>query len=287
MSMNEKVIVQYWDREKNKAVTVTKDTPLPTTGGGSIPDGSIGTDQLADNAVTTEKLSSDAKAPFSGHADEAGAVDWQNVSNKPGEFPPDAHTHPIAQVDGLQDALSEYVKKSGDTLTGPIIFSDPNNRSKIILTKYPDGTGHNNAPTTLDLNSVYLHLGGTEYASNSYRLIGFGYRKSEDQSHASVVAGSQEIDTTGADMGDFIIGTRNSTSDVAPDVIFRVTHDGQIVAEKGDYTPASDKALANKKYVDGVVTSKLAEIDPIADPANATAEDIANAFNSLLAALKG
>lgn len=247
--MYEKVLVQYWDQSKGEngeAVTVTPETPLPTKGSGGPPSDSVGTDQLEDGAVTTEKL---------------------------------------AQV--VIDLINQNVKKTGDTLTGPIVFADPNNRSKIILTKYPDGTGHNNAPTTLDLNSVYFHLGGTEYATNSYRLIGFGYRHHGDTNHASVVAGSQEINTDGNDMGDFIVGTRNSTSDVAPVIVFRVTHDGQIVAEQADYTPSSDKALTNKKYVDGYVASKLASIDPIADPSAATVEDVANAFNSLLEALKG
>lgn len=178
------------------------------------------------------------------------------------------------------------VNKSGDTMTGPIVFADPNNRSKLILTKYPDGTGHSNAPTTFDLNSVYLHLGGTEYAPNSYRLLGFGFRHHEDTSHAAAVVGYQEIDTNGNDMGDIIAATRNSTTDVAPTIHLRVKHDGQVELEQENYIPASDKAIPNKKYVDGLVPSKLSAVDPIADPSTATAEDIANAFNALLNALK-
>lgn len=179
------------------------------------------------------------------------------------------------------DSINDKVKKAGDTMTGPIAFADPNNRSKLILAKYLGGTGHNNAPTTLDLNSVYLHLGGAEYNTNSYRLIGFGYRRHEDSSHAAVVAGYQEINAAADDMGDFIVGTRNSTSDVAPVIVFRVTHDGQIVAEQADYVPTSDKALTNKKYVDDFVASKLASLEPIADPSTATIEDVANAYNAL------
>lgn len=232
MSMNEKVIVQYWDREKNKAVTVTKDTPLPTTGGGSIPDGSIGTDQLADNAVTTEKLSSDAKAPFAGHADEAGAVDWQNVSNKPSQFPPDAHTHPIAQVDGLQDALSEYVKKSGDTMSGALKF----------------GSETVDEPTDL---SRHIDLYGGTY---------------------------------GISITSYTMNFLTATTSEATKYAFRHGDDviGLIQVNISD-----PKSLTTKEYVDGVVPALLADVEPIADPSTATAEDIANAFNSLLAALKG
>lgn len=32
-------------------------------------------------------------------------VSWDDVQDKPADFPPSPHTHPIAQVDGLQDAL--------------------------------------------------------------------------------------------------------------------------------------------------------------------------------------
>lgn len=34
-----------------------------------------------------------------------GEVSWDDVQGKPTSFPPSSHTHPIAQVDGLQDAL--------------------------------------------------------------------------------------------------------------------------------------------------------------------------------------
>lgn len=35
-----------------------------------------------------------------------GPVDWDNVQNKPGEFPPSAHTHEISEVAGLEEWLS-------------------------------------------------------------------------------------------------------------------------------------------------------------------------------------
>ncbi|RBP89393.1 head fiber protein [Cytobacillus firmus] len=146
------------------------------------------------------------------------------------------------------------VNKAGDTMTGPLVFADPNNRSKVILTKFPTGTGHNNAPTTFDLDSVYLHLGGTEYNTNSYRLIGFGYRHSEDSSHAAGVMGYQETSGSGSDMGRLIFGTRNSTNDIAPTIRMTIETDGQVLLETG-YVPATDDAVANKKYVDNAAAN--------------------------------
>lgn len=209
--------------------SITDKLPVSISGGeigsGDIPDGLVTTEKLANGAVTTEKIGD-------------GAVTDSKLADP-------------------------KISKSGDTVEGQLVFADPHNRSKIILTKYPDGTGHDDAPTSLDLNSVYLHLGGTEYAQNSYRLIGFGYRAREDQSHAAVVAGYQEINTNDQDMGDFIVGTRNSTSDVAPIIILRVTHDGQIEAEQEDYVPTSDKALTNKKYVDDQLSNYTPDWDDI------------------------
>ena len=42
---------------------------------------------------------------------DAGVSDWADIENKPTEFPPSAHTHEIAEVTGLQDALDN----AGDT----------------------------------------------------------------------------------------------------------------------------------------------------------------------------
>lgn len=177
------------------------------------------------------------------------------------------------------------VSQSGDTMTGQLRIVIDNDESRVILAKYLSGSGHSNAPTTLDLDSVYLHLGGHEYASDSYRLIGFGYRREEDSSHAAVVAGYQEKSTHSHDMGDFIVGTRDSTSDVAPSIRFRITHDGKILAEDASYTPTEDNSLANKKYVDDHIPDKLSGIMNV-DTVNPTVEDVANKINEILTALK-
>lgn len=180
---------------------------------------------------------------------------------------------------------NQKINKNGDTVTGQLVFADPQNRSKIILTKYPDGVGHNNAPTTLDLNSVYLHIGGTEFNTNSYRLIGFGYRRHEDSSHAAGVMGYQEINADKDDMGDLIFATRNSTSDIAPTIHLRIKHDGQVELEQADYSPVSDKAVVNKKYVDDQLDTKLSASQAEAQ-SDSNGTDLTADFNALLAKLR-
>lgn len=215
------------------------------------------------------------------------------------------------------------VNKAGDTMMGPLDIIVNSNGRKMTLAKTQAQSGNNTAPTTIDLNSTYLLVGGTEYNTNSYRLIGFGYHRHGEKSHSPAVIGYQEINAGKDDMGDVIIATRNSTSDVAPSIHLRVKHDGQVEIEQADYVPASDKAVPNKKYVDGktyaassitsgtfdveripelpqtkiigltdalagnVQKTALATIDPIADPTTATTEDIANKINEILTALKG
>lgn len=230
-----KEVMQYYDRAQKKYVTVTPETPLPTT---AIPmANSVGEEQLKDGAVTDAKL-----------------------------------------------AIPK-VNRAGDTMTGPLIFADPTNRSKIILAKHPTGS-HNDAPTTFDLSSVYLHLGGVEYNANSYRLIGFGYRRHEDTSHAAAVIGYQETSSSAEDKGRLLFATRDVTTDTAPTIRMTIETNGQVLLESG-YVPGSDNAVSNKKYVDEYVKNKVASLQPIADPATATPEDIATAYNALLAALKG
>lgn len=56
--------------------------------------------------------------------------------------------------------------------------------------------------------------------------------------------------------------------------------------------PQADEDATTKAYVDGQVAARIAKtaiasIDSIADPSTATIEDVANALNALLAALKG
>lgn len=54
-----KVLLQYWDREKGKAVTVSNETPLPNGGNGG-----------------------------------GGPTHWNQVTGKPSAYPPEPHDHP-------------------------------------------------------------------------------------------------------------------------------------------------------------------------------------------------
>jgi len=60
--------------------------------------------------------------PESGSAEliniSGAPVDWDSVLNKPAEFPPAAHTHPIDQISGLQAALNDKLDDSQATAAG-------------------------------------------------------------------------------------------------------------------------------------------------------------------------
>lgn len=193
----------------------------------------------------------------------------------------------------VQAELDKKVAKAGDTVEGRLLFSDPVNRSKIILTKFPDGTGHNNAPTSFDLNSVYLHLGGTEYNQNSYRLIGFGYRHFQDTSHAAAVVGYQETDSDGQDKGRLIFATRDVTTDTAPTVRLTIEPNGDIVAQSGARFSGDGSGLTGitQDQIDGLVSDlgeKLSATQAAAQ-ADSEATDVAGLvadFNALLGKLR-
>lgn len=179
------------------------------------------------------------------------------------------------------------VNRAGDTMTGPLTFTDPNNRSKVILAKYLSGTGHNNAPTTFDLTASYLQIGGREYNANSYRLITFGYKSDPEKNHAAAAIGYQETNVSNNDFGRLLFATRNTNSDVAPSIRMTIEPDGQLLAGTG-YAPSADLSLSTKKYVDDAVSPKLTATQAAAQ-ADSTATDVAGLvadFNALLAKLR-
>ena len=51
---------------------------------------------------------------------DSGVSDWADIENKPTEFPPSAHTHEIAEVNGLQDALDNAGGGTSITYTLPV-----------------------------------------------------------------------------------------------------------------------------------------------------------------------
>jgi len=105
------------------------------SGGGPIGD-------IPDGSITTEKLAPDAKAPYAGEADEADSVPWTGVTEKPTEYKPEAHTHQISQVDGLQADLNKKVNKAGDTMTGALKLNSGLTFSDVAATSPTDLSKH-------------------------------------------------------------------------------------------------------------------------------------------------
>ena len=86
------------------------------------------------------------------------------------------------------------------------------------------------APATLDTATCsYIHLGGGEYANNSYRLMTFGYKSSTtNPTNPAAYLGYQEISTVGSTKGDLIFGTRSVTTDTIPTERMRIDNAGNV-----------------------------------------------------------
>lgn len=106
------------------------------------------------------------------------------------------------------------------------------------------------AAAQIGRSAEYLHVGGREYGSGTYRLIGFGY-DTQQHANAPVYIGSQEIGLyTDASKADFIVATRNSQDpNAVHEVSLRVRNDGQLMAKDG-YAPSTDNSLVTKSYID-------------------------------------
>lgn len=76
------------------------------------------------------------------YADFAGSVDWSNVSNKPGSYPPSTHTHTKSQITDFPSSLPA----SGGTASG---LYDYNNSKRVIQLGF-EGAGL----TTSNLNYI-------------------------------------------------------------------------------------------------------------------------------------
>src|SRR5690625_4582482 len=100
-------------RRLNKAMPVNCDVKLGDIiqkMQGKMEDGT----DILDGSITTEKFDPNAKAPYAGKADEANSVEWSSVQNKPTNYKPESHTHPIGQVEGLQAALNNKLSDVPD-----------------------------------------------------------------------------------------------------------------------------------------------------------------------------
>lgn len=69
------------------------------------------------------------------------------------------------------------------------------------------------APTTNNLANEYMHVGGAEIGTNTYRVIGFGYNGG---TYSPAYVGYSQGSAAGFTLGDVAIATRSVTTDTAP-----------------------------------------------------------------------
>ena len=127
------------------------------------------------------------------------------------------------------------------TQTSGAIASVNNSTAKLRLGRLNSA----NAPTTISTDNYYIELGSAEYNTNSYRLMGFGYRAA---SHMPAYLGYQEKDISGFTKGDLIFGTRDVTTDTEPTERMRI-------AASGLSTFAGDVTLSKASPVLGLSAS--------------------------------
>lgn len=144
----------------------------------------------------------------------------------------------------------------------------------------------NGAVTTEKLAQAVIDLINSKVNKSGDTLSGslkFGSNAVSDPSdlskHIDLYDGSYGISITTYTMN-FLTSTTSESTKYA-------FHHGEEVIGIIQTSVSDPKALTTKEYVDNVVSSKLASIEPIADPTTATVEDLANAYNALLTALKG
>lgn len=115
----------------------------------------------------------------------------------------------------------------------------------LHLGKVSAVTGSATATTTITLASSYLHLGGTEYKINSYRMITFGTISDASAFAFNVPAyfGYQETSVSNYAKGDLIFGTRSVVTDTAPTERMRITSAGNVGI--GTSTPNWDLQIAS------------------------------------------
>lgn len=166
-----------------------------------------------------------------------GTSDTQNLSNK-------TFTDNPTFSGGTASGVA-YLNGSKVLTSGTALIFDGSNlgvgvtpSSRLQISR---GTS-NTAPTTITKANAYLGVGGSEYNTNSYRLIGFGYTQSQAQYPAYI--GFQETNSVNATLGDLIFFTRSVTTDTAPSERVRITSSGNLqvaglTASKAVFTDAS------------------------------------------------
>jgi hypothetical protein len=90
------------------------------------------------------------------------------------------------------------------------------------------------APLTIPLGT-YLKLGGNEYRTNSYRVIGFGYNTGSNSQPAYI--GFFEDLQTSETYGSLIFGTRSVTTNTLPTQRLRISPIGDIIVSSSLASP--------------------------------------------------
>jgi hypothetical protein len=97
----------------------------------------------------------------------------------------------------------------------------PQSTASLAITKSDLGAA---APNTV-VSAYYLKIGGTEYRTNSLRLIGLGYQGASFQpAYIGYLEDTQSLNSYGS----IIFGTRNVTTDTAPLERMRISPTGYV-----------------------------------------------------------
>ncbi len=137
------------------------------------------------------------------------------------------------------DGSASFAEGSGRVLIGTSDNSQTNQKLTVlgapgvIIAKELNGGGTGIAPTAISLANSYLHLGGSEYGNNSYRLITFGWRNNPNNGTPIVnmpayMGYFENNQSNAATYGSLIFGTRNTLADVVPQERMRISYTGNI-----------------------------------------------------------
>ena len=85
-----------------------------------------------------------------------------------------------------------------------------------------------NAPSAINFNGSYIHVGGSEFLDDSYRIITFGYQHS-GLTYFPAYIGYQEKSTSSQTKGDLIFGTRDVVTDSQPTERMRISSAGNVL----------------------------------------------------------
>lgn len=149
-----------------------------------------------------------------------------------------ASTDSVSVFSGVGASTTLSVYGQGTAQSGNLLQIEPvstvyglayTSSSTLMISK-----GTNNAavaPTTINKDTFYLGLGGGEYTTDSYRLIGFGYAGASLGKPVDIYPayiGYQEKANSSLTKGDLVFGTRNVETNTVPTERMRITAAGNV-----------------------------------------------------------